>query len=157
MMAGGRKSIPTRLKMLAGNPGKRPLNDAEPQPIADATSWYCPEWLPKAAKVEWRAVAPELHRLGLLTRIDRSALAAYCAAVARWHAAESDVAERGILVERSDGSGLDRNPALGVIRDAVDQLRKFASEFGLTPSSRSRLSGAKGPPADAFDEWIKTG
>ena len=28
----GRKPVPTALKKLRGNPGKRPLNDAEPKP-----------------------------------------------------------------------------------------------------------------------------
>ena len=30
----GRRPKPTRLKLLTGNPGKRPLNDDEPQPQA---------------------------------------------------------------------------------------------------------------------------
>ncbi len=31
-MGEGRKPIPTKLKILHGNPGKRPLNDKEPEP-----------------------------------------------------------------------------------------------------------------------------
>ena len=28
----GRKPKPTRLKVISGNPGKRPINDSEPDP-----------------------------------------------------------------------------------------------------------------------------
>ena len=50
----GRKPKPTVLKVLSGNPGKRPLNDREPKAQAGI-----PEplpWLDAEAQAEWRRV-----------------------------------------------------------------------------------------------------
>lgn len=47
----GRKPKPIAIKELEGNPGKRPLNDAEPKPVRKAPP--CPKWLEPEAKKEW--------------------------------------------------------------------------------------------------------
>ncbi len=67
---------PTRMKVLAGNPGKRPLNRREPQPKPGLPR--CPAQLSEEAKREWKRISKELDRLGLLTVLDRAALSAYC-------------------------------------------------------------------------------
>src|SRR5262249_42754142 len=72
----GRKPKPTRLKEMLGNPGKRALSTGEPVPEAAIPS--CPRFLDKEARKEWRRAAPELYALGVLTNLDRAALAAYC-------------------------------------------------------------------------------
>ena len=73
---------PTKLKLLAGNPGKRPLNRREPQPRK--TTPRCPAWLGKEARAVWKRMVPELRRMGVLTVIDGEALAAFCQTYARW-------------------------------------------------------------------------
>jgi len=35
----GRKPIPTQMKIMRGNPGKRPLNEGEPHPTAPRSPW----------------------------------------------------------------------------------------------------------------------
>ena len=50
--------MPTALKISRGNPGKRPLNDREPQPEGVAR---CPSWLCDVAKAEWKRLAGELR------------------------------------------------------------------------------------------------
>src|SRR5262245_56722992 len=72
-----------RLKILQGT-ARGNTSAAEPQPRPDMP--VCPAWLSRAAKAEWRGLAPELHRLGLLTCLDGTLLATYCDAVAtfRW-------------------------------------------------------------------------
>ena len=67
---------PTVLKLMAGNPGKRPLNKREPQPRR--TTPRCPAWLNKKAKTVWRRIVPELRDMGILTVVDGEALAAFC-------------------------------------------------------------------------------
>lgn len=67
--------VPFPLKLLRGNPGKRPMRP-EPQPQIAADVPEPPSFITGYAADEWWRTAPELHRLGLLTRIDVPALAA---------------------------------------------------------------------------------
>ena len=132
----GRKPKPTALKELAGNPGKRPLNEREPKPRAAVPT--APRHLTGEARKEWRRMGRELLALGVLTTVDRAALAAYCVAYARWADAEAQVTKLGTVVKTANGN-LIQNPYLAVANRAMDQMMKAASEFGMTPSSRSRV------------------
>lgn len=73
-MARGWKPKPTALKRAAGNPGKRPLNHAEPQPPEGLPS--CPPHLSDVAWEEWTRVAQAFHGMGVLPAMDRARLAA---------------------------------------------------------------------------------
>ena len=80
MATRGRKPTPTAIKELEGNPGKRPLNSNEPKP--DTTAPKCPKWLEPEAKKEWKRLSIEMERIGILTKVDMAAFAAYCQAYA---------------------------------------------------------------------------
>ena len=54
---------PTALKVLEGNPGKRPLNDHEPIPPKGELK--CPSWLLPEAKKEWKRLASSLEAMGV--------------------------------------------------------------------------------------------
>src|SRR5690242_16494956 len=58
----GRKSKPTHLKMLQGNPGRRPLNKAEPTPSDELPE--PPEWLPDGAKEIFLTVRDRIAEMG---------------------------------------------------------------------------------------------
>lgn len=78
--------VPFPLKVLRGNPGKRPMK-REPQPEQAIEVPAPPPFITGYAADEWWRTAPELHRLGLLTRIDVPSLAAYCHAYGQWRLA----------------------------------------------------------------------
>ena len=80
-MQSGRKPKPTAVKALEGNPGKRSLNTGEPKPEKKAPR--CPAWLEGEAKKEWKRMAGQMEKLGILTEIDMAAFAGYCQAYAR--------------------------------------------------------------------------
>ena len=44
----GRKPVPTRLKVIRGNPGKRALNKNEPQPAGELAD--PPDWMSESQK-----------------------------------------------------------------------------------------------------------
>lgn len=138
-MGVGRKPKPTQLKVLAGNPGKRPLNQNEATPDALEEVPPAPEHLSDDAKVEWERIVPRLMKSRLLTEIDTAAIAAYCQVYGRWVAAERDLKTRGQFLTSKDGN-VYHNPSLSIANKALDQMRKFMTEFGMTPSSRSRVS-----------------
>jgi P27 family predicted phage terminase small subunit len=147
-MAAGRKPTPTALKALRGNPGKRRLNASEPKPSGIPT---CPKHLTKAAKSEWNRISKELLVLGLLTSVDRAALAAYCSAYARWADAETKIQELG-AVTTTDKGNIIQSPWVGCANRAMELMHKFLTEFGLTPSSRSRLQ-VQVPPDKQDEVW----
>ena len=73
------RKVPTHLRLLRGNPGKRPIKP-EPEPAVPDKPPEPPNFLSDEAKNEWWRVAPELHALSLLTVLDVMPLAAYCQA-----------------------------------------------------------------------------
>src|SRR5712691_8892206 len=91
----GRRPKPTRLKMLTGNPGKRPLNGNEPRPAPAVPE--CPTELGPVARTEWNRLVGELSALRLLTNLDRAALAAYCGAYALWAEATAQIQKYGAI------------------------------------------------------------
>ena len=97
----GRRPKPTRLKMLTGNPGKRPLNTSEPRP--DVAIPECPSELGPVARREWDRLAGDLAALRLLTNLDRAALAAYCGAYALWAEATEAIQKYGTMVKSPSG------------------------------------------------------
>jgi P27 family predicted phage terminase small subunit len=151
----GRKPKPTILKALAGNPGKRQMNAAEPIPPEGLPD--CPEWLDDEAKAEWFRMAGVLHQMGLLTRADRSALAAYCVAYSRWVSAEAEVKKYGTVVLSPVKKVPMKSPYLCVADQAMEAMRKFMTEFGLTPSSRSRIKVMDKAAADEFEQFLGAG
>lgn len=147
----GRKPVPTALKLLHGNPGKRPLNDAEPRPRRVMPR--CPEHLDDIARARWKQLAKELYNTHILTVIDRDTLAAYCQAYSRWAKAEENVRESGEVITTQSGN-LIQNPYLGIANRAMDQMVKIGTEFGLTPSSRVRLKVTEPEPADELAAFL---
>ena len=143
-MVAGRKPKPTRLKIIEGNPGRRPLNTKEPRPRLGRPT--CPAWLLPEAKREWRRVVPELEALGMLTAIDRASLSAYCQSWGRMVEAEEQVNRYGSILKSKNSDYVQVSPYETLRRHNAQAVRAFATEFGLTPSSRSRLSLT--PPID---------
>jgi len=147
----GPQKKPTLLKQLEGNPGKRVLPANEPQPLKDEQVPVCPAYLKGVARQEWKRVAEELYRIGLLTRGDHAALEGYCVNYARWVDAEKKLAKLSkassdkmpYLYKTSNGN-LIMNPILSVAKQAMEMMHKFATEFGMTPASRARLGGEGG-------------
>ena len=152
----GRKPKPTVLKTLEGNPGWRPINDREPVPPEGVPE--CPDFLDDAARGEWFRTAGVLKDMRLLTPADRTALAAYCVAFSRWLEAEEQVKKYGTIV-KSPAKGFPmKSPYLTVADQAMEAMRKFMVEFGLTPSSRSRIRVPENArTADEFDIFLETG
>src|ERR1041385_4975243 len=93
----GRRPIPTAVKELRGNPGKRKLNPREPKPAKGIPEM--PAGLSEVAQGEWHAITPILDKMGVLTRADGKALGAYCDAYALALTAKQEIAEHGITVK----------------------------------------------------------
>lgn len=136
----GRRPVPTALKILRGNPGKRALNKCEPRPPASAPA--CPRELNPIARKEWRRVVREMDALGMLTQLDRAALAMYAQAWAEWVESVEKLARTGYLIKAPSGY-LIQNPFVSIKTQAEKAMAKIGIEFGMTPASRSKIEGAR--------------
>lgn len=143
----GRKPKPNEIKELAGNPGKRPLNNSpKPRPVAPKMPRGI---LPPEARKLWREVVPKLERLGVVTEVDGPALLLMCLHYAMAVRAARTLKDAGITVR--DTNGVERkHPALQILRDNSSAWRQYAEQFGLTPSARSRLNIPEPEDADEF-------
>jgi phage terminase small subunit len=122
----GRKPKPTKAKALAGNPGKRKLNEHEP---ASNGALEKPVFLKGRAGELWDEYAPELKRLGLLTRLDAHSFSMWC-----------------ILTAKIEKEGANVSAAL------ISRWMALGSCFGLDPSTRSRIDLHKGRDDEEKDE-----
>jgi len=149
----GPKPRPTALRILEGNPSKRPLpkNEPKPPPIAPK----CPHWLHKYGKQEWKRVAPPLERLGLLTQMDLATLVGYCQSFAMLREATEFMNEFGptyALFERTETGAIKHDqegkpvlrymqqyPAVSIANKAMANIKAFSGLFGFSPSDRGQM------------------
>lgn len=170
----GRKSTPTELKLLEGNPGKRKINKSEPKPEklkgklppvpkefrvkpvqdrTDKTGWEPPHPGTEAG-LAFKKLSAELDALGLLTTVDVPALEAYCQAYGLWKTATAYVNRLGEMTQTPNGN-IIQNPYLAVVNKQAMLMAKLGSEFGLTPSSRTGIDTGKGGEGDDFEQFLK--
>lgn len=158
-MTRGRKPKPTGLKVVAGTDRADRRNDQEPRFNPEIPT--PPPFLSDEAKVEWGRVCDVLFQAGVLAKTDRAALGAYCQAYGRWQQAEAalslmaarDNVTRGLMIKTTNGNAV-QNPLVGTANKAMADMVRFAAEFGMTPSARSRIKaeerGKENDPAARF-------
>lgn len=147
-MKRGTKPTPRNLKLVRGNPNKQPINEQEPQPAIKVPK--PPAFLNAVAKRHFTATAIQLAALGIMTEIDRDALAIYAQAFATWREAVLKVGETGAVYKTTAGN-IIQHPHFGVANKASEQMRKMLAEFGMTPSSRTRIK-VDGGEGDGWED-----
>jgi phage terminase small subunit len=129
LMMRGRKPTPTHLKIVAGNPGKRPLPIDEPKPEGKAVR---PKFLRGRAAELWDEYAPKLEAMGVLTDVDAHLFAAWCSLAAE----------------------MEKRPMSPA---GVAQFRGLSAAFGMEPSARARLGMKPRTKADPAQEFVGRG
>lgn len=155
-MAG--KPIPTALKVLRGNPGRRKLNRHEPKPQlgAEYPGWLADLGDPSLRQI-WDELADRLNRARVLTDCDGEALAQLTHKVVLYRKAAmalkdgssyQTVTETGAVMQRA-------KPEVAMLSDLGKQIRGLLSDFGMNPSARTKVStvGAV-DPGDPFTEFF---
>jgi P27 family predicted phage terminase small subunit len=158
-MTGSRGPLPkpAALKLLEGNPGKRALNLSDGvNPRVEIPSF--PKHLGVEARKEWKRIAPILEELGLVSGLDRAALALYCQTAGRL--CEIETAFNGkvaLLVDSgmsySDAvysasfvttpNGFEQQSVIyQLIKSHREQLNRYLMHFGLSPAARGRVQAS---------------
>ena len=144
-----RKVIPVSVQLAKGNPNR--LTKAEIKARQEAEESFKPNdddikvpgWLDKEGKSEWKRVSRELKELNILTNIDTTALGMYCDAYSKYQLATKKINEEGMFIEYTNKAGatnIIEHPAVKAQVKYADLIKKLCSEFGLTPSSRARIT-----------------
>jgi P27 family predicted phage terminase small subunit len=135
---------PIALIKLEGNPGKRRIPKGIDLPPSDPGP---PSHLDDYGKEEWARISIGLEAMGVLTEVDRAALAAYCDAYAVWRTACEQIAERvrkggklAGLIDVTKTGHVIQNALVGVRNKAREDMVRFSTEFGMTPQARARLA-----------------
>jgi P27 family predicted phage terminase small subunit len=151
----GRKPLPTHLKLVKGTARPHRLNKEEPKPTVAVPE--PPSHLDERARAKFVVTAEMLARHGVMTELDAGALARYVVVWCRWVDAEAEIKRRGPVV-KTEGGNIIQNPFLAVANKCLLQMAQLESEFGLTPSSRSRIRMAEpAETVDPFEEFLKRG
>jgi len=148
MATRGAKPLPTKLKLIRGTLRKDRANRTEA--VLKTEIPRCPPELSRLAKREWRRIAPDLAALGLLAKIDRSALALYCEAYARWIEAIEAIHKYGVVIKSPSGYPV-QSPYVAIANKAGEQVRLMLGEFGMTPAARSRVHATS--PLEEESKW----
>ena len=137
--AGGTHAKPRALKVIEGNPGRRPL---EPEVNFGRGIPIKPDELSSDADWLWDQVISQLQSTGLLKPVDAAALEGICETFARWREAVRFRRERGLLGKNSQG--VVAAPWIGVEERASREFRAWCAEFGLTPAAEKNVAGNDG-------------
>lgn len=158
-MSAGRPPKPAELRVIEGNPGKRPIPDV-PAPVD--LELVAPDWLKGEALVEWDRCIRIMKAMGTLGAETRAALAIYCRAWQRLVEAEAHVAQHGELVAAPRTGVPMHNPYLAIANQAAATILKIGGEFGFSPAARVRLAlpggdgarGTGGPSLSPAERWF---
>ena len=127
----GRPPKPTALKLLQGNPGRRPLPKGEPMPPAGCEK---PPSLTKRAAVLWDRLAPLYIAQGVLTQMDQSAFGTLC--------------ELQVEFTRKAKAG----QTSGTL---AKTLMSYYVQFGGTPSGRARIHVEPKKPESKLERFTR--
>ncbi len=121
-----------------------------------------PEWLSESQKEIWRE-AISSSPLGLLRRIDSSALLVWTIACDLQRQALKEQANLGLVVKAPQTGQPIQSPYLAIINRQGVIMLKAASELGFTPASRPRTQALHFPggpeeggdaTADSLDDYL---
>lgn len=144
----GPKPLPANVHLLRGNASKKSRGSLIDELRPEVELPNCPAVLWPAAKAEWRRLAPELLRYGLVSKLDRGALAMCCQQYAQWKWAEEKIAaankadplnEAGMIEVAQSGYRM-QSAYLQISKAAMQEYGKLKSCFGLSPADRTRVT-----------------
>jgi len=143
----GPKEKPAALKLMAGNPGKRPLKES----ITPNGKAVEPPGLGDHGKSVWKDLVEMLGPLNLLSRADSRMAFLYCQAWDDYYATSETIDEKGFYSINQQGAQCVA-PWVKIRDAAIERIRKLSAEFGLSPSARSGLNISP-PKTDTLDSY----
>ena len=150
-MTKGRKPLPTALHILRGNPSRKKLTGLN-EPTTKVEVPRTPQHLSPIAKKHFPKIAKQLAAAKVMTRLDTDALAMYCEAYAKWFTSNEELKNCEWITLTENGYPV-QTPWLSISNNAFNQMKAMLCEFGLTPSSRTKVQTVPGDNGANKDPW----
>ena len=144
----GRPAKPTALKIVSGTDQPCRVRNDEPMPESDNIEK--PEGMSPKADIHWDKIKKTLLDCKVLTNVDNIALAMLCTAIAEMFDIQSKLDQTGIMIRGRNNYPVI-SPYFRALNQKQDQVRRMLTEFGMTPSSRTRVGTFGNDEKGEFD------
>lgn len=151
----GRRPKPSALRVLQGNAGKRAIPKNEPK--IESKKPRTPKHLSPKAKYAFKGLSETLEKMGVVTPADGKALELLCDAYGEWRDLRTIIEAEGFTYETTNQAGermVKARPEVAMASDAWKRIKSMIAEFGLTPSSRTKVQGEKPQEVDPLQEFL---
>lgn len=146
----GRKPLPTSYHEKTGSYKKHPERRNPAEPKAPPGIPAPPEHLSPEVKLVWQKLSIQLASMNVLSTVDAMAFELLCQQYVEYRIAVANVEEYGHVI---DVDGRPKRNPFDIVKERLTcALQKSLSEFGLTPSSRSRMEAL--PSQDAGSDIL---
>ena len=127
---------PTEIRLIEGNPSRRPINDAAPKPKGEASA---PDYLSADARDFWLEIVASMPP-GIYATADKALLAAFCEAAAQHKAASiAWQRQKAITGKHPVASAGKPSPYVRVMNEAARTMAMLSGKLGLSPADRAGL------------------
>lgn len=150
----GRKPLPTHLKILRGNPGKRPLNKHEPKFAEDLPE--PPGYLSDRSRNIFVMIRARLESMGYASSSHTEALTLIALRLEEVELCTETLNAEGLTQHKTDDKGnvtRRARPEVVIRHEAAKHAQSLLAEFGLTPSSATKVIIPSKQPTNAFQKF----
>ncbi|HFV9291653.1 MULTISPECIES: phage terminase small subunit P27 family [Serratia] len=148
----GPPKTPTHLRLVRGNPSKRAINKNEPKPPSGVPP--TPKHFDKQGKYWFKRMAEELDALGVMSQLDARALELLVEAYTEYRHHCEVLDQEGYSYKTDEGL-VKPHPQAAMKADVWKRMRGMLGEFGMTPSSRSKVNTTGPDQVDPMAEFMK--
>jgi len=135
-MTRGPKPTPRNLRLIKGS--DRPVRMNPDEPIVKVSIPDPPDYLGPDEAAVFIEMGGKLARMRVMTEYDTDALSIYAVNWVRFLQADAKVREMGLIVKSPKNYPI-QNPFLAISNRAQKTCLNIGAEFGMTPSSRTRV------------------
>lgn len=147
-MVRGRKPKPSAVLEASGAFAKNPNRRNKREPIAPTGPLEMPIWVQEddIARQCWEQTVGIIGAMKILTQADLHPVAGYCSDFAQWFRLRAMIEQGNVsqMTEHGDKVKVEATQ----VHKYQDRMFKFWSEYGMTPSSRSRLIAKQADDTD---------
>lgn len=146
---------PRAIKELKGTFQKHKEKANPVTPEALITLPTAPQDLPVKFQETWYRLTAQMQQLGYLTELDLEMLKAYFRQLQMMEEAWETLEREGktiIMTNKGGGMYPIKSPWISIYNEALSHANRIAQQFGLTPSSREKISATPKEEKKA-DPW----